>query len=77
VTKAKLEQEIRVVISRYHEHQKRRQSLPPLPDFPSESELQQAYLQWLQNRRNEEMEWMKPFQGERRLARFRPDASKD
>jgi hypothetical protein len=46
-TKAKSEQAIQAVLSRYREHQTRRLSLPPLPEFPTESELRQAHLQWL------------------------------
>jgi hypothetical protein len=48
--KAKIEQDIQAALSRYLEHQSHRQSLPPLPEFPSESELHQAHQQWLTNR---------------------------
>jgi hypothetical protein len=54
-TKAKSEQAIQAVMSRYREHQKRRLSLPPLPKFPSAPELQQAHLQWVRDRQAERM----------------------
>jgi len=46
--KAQTERDIRVATSRYRRHQNHRLSLPPLPKFPSEYQLRQAHLQWVQ-----------------------------
>jgi hypothetical protein len=43
------ERDTRVALSRYRRHQTRRLSLPPLPEFPAESELWQARRQWLKD----------------------------
>ena len=44
--------------SQYRSHQTQRQSLPPLPKFPSESEMQEA---WDKARAVEEMGWFQPL----------------
>lgn len=72
LTKSGIEQDIQGALFRYREHQKRRLSLPPLPDFPSESELQQSHQQWLKDQGIPQMDWMKPFQAEPKMARFPP-----
>jgi hypothetical protein len=46
--KANIEQDIQVATARYQDRLKRRLSLPPLPKFPSESELREAHQQWFQ-----------------------------
>jgi hypothetical protein len=56
-TKLKAVQDIEAAMTRYREHQSRRLSLPPLPEFPSESELQQARLQWLKDQQAAQQNW--------------------
>jgi len=46
--KANIEQDIQAAFARLQDRLKRRQSLPLLPKFPSESELQTAHQQWFQ-----------------------------
>lgn len=46
--KAQHEQDILGVTAQYREHQNRRRSLLRFPEFPSEQELRQAHLDWLQ-----------------------------
>jgi hypothetical protein len=60
-TTAKIEQDIQDAMSRYRAHRSRRLSLPPLPEFPSEQELQQAHLQWLKDRQSDRAPWFLAF----------------
>jgi len=44
--------------ARFLDHRKARQSLPPLPEFPSEPELKQARDDWWQERVAEQQAWI-------------------
>ena len=47
--KANIEQDVLAALTRCQYHLSRRQSLPQLPEFPSEAELQQAHQKWFQD----------------------------
>jgi hypothetical protein len=49
--------EIPILTARYQGHQKDRQSLEPLPEFPSESELREADVRRTQERQAALMGW--------------------
>jgi hypothetical protein len=55
--KLRRERDVPIGIAQVREHQKRRQSLPPLPKFPEESENQ---------------DWMNQYSGPRRYAQWHP-----
>lgn len=48
--KQRYEQDVPILIAQYQEHQNRRRSLPQFPRFPSEGELFEAHLKWVQAR---------------------------
>jgi hypothetical protein len=43
--------------AQFLDHRKKRQSLPPLPEFPSELQLRQARDTWLRERQAEQLGW--------------------
>jgi hypothetical protein len=60
-TKAKLERGIRAAFALFQSHQNRRLSFPPLPEFPSESELQESHFRWMKDRQAERTNWHSTF----------------
>lgn len=56
-TTAKNEQDTQAAMSRYRAHRNRRQSLPPLPEFPSEQEWQEFHVQWHKDRQIDRVPW--------------------
>jgi hypothetical protein len=60
-TRAAHESNIQAATSRFRENHTRRLSLPPLPEFPSESELQQAHLQWIADQQAARTGWHLSF----------------
>jgi len=51
-----------------------RLSLPPLPEFPSESEIREAEARWFQERQAAQTGWMQPFSQPVQRAFFHPHA---
>ena len=57
-SKLQIESEIQELISPYQQRQTNRLSLPPLPKFPSESEIYRSHLQWSSNQQAQIIDWL-------------------
>lgn len=56
--KSQIELEIQALTPPYQQRQKSRLSLPPLPKFPSESEVYQSHLRWQANQQSQIIDWL-------------------